>query len=77
MWTAPAETEQKRDDEEETKKSNEEKLALNEEYLKSIKPDCDWMLNSFEERRQKRKAEMDGLVTAKEYLAGAAPPAMV
>jgi len=72
-----AETEQKRDDEEETKKSNEEKLALNEEYLKSIKPDCDWMLNSFDERVAKRKAEMNGLVTAKEYLAGAAPPTMM
>jgi hypothetical protein len=72
-----AKNEQKRDDEEETKKENEGKLTINEEYLQKIKPDCDWMLNSFEERVEKRKAEMNGLVTAKEYLAGAAPPAMM
>merc|ERR1719161_2383182 len=70
-------TEQKRDDEEETKAENEQKLKTNREYLEKIKPDCDWMLNSFEERREKRKAEMNGLVTAKEYLAGAAPPSMM
>lgn len=72
-----AKTEEKRDDEEETMADNKNKLKLNREYLESIKPDCDWMLNSFEERRMKRKAEMEGLVTAKEYLAGAAPPAMM
>lgn len=72
-----AETESKRDDESEDKKSNEKNLENNEEYLKSIKPDCDWMLNSFEERREKRKAEMNGLVQAKEYLSGGAPPAMM
>jgi len=59
------------------KKENEEKLSINEEYLKKIKPDCDWMLNAFEERVEKRKAEMNGLVTAKEYLTGAAPPSMM
>lgn len=72
-----AKNEQKKDDEEETKKENEEKLSINEEYLKKIKPDCDWMLNAFEERVEKRKAEMNGLVTAKEYLTGAAPPSMM
>jgi len=69
-----AETEQKRDEEDEDKKSNEKDLGNNEEYLKSIKPDCDWMLNSFEERREKRKAETNGLIQAKEFLSGAAPP---
>merc|ERR1719207_249245 len=72
-----AENEEKRSDESEDKKSNEKNLENNEEYLKSIKPDCDWMLNSFEERREKRKAEMNGLVQAKEYLSGGAPPAMM
>jgi len=72
-----AETEGKKDDEEEDKKSNEKSLGINEDYLNKIKPDCDWMLNSFEERVEKRKAEMNGLVQAKEYLSGAAPPAMV
>jgi len=72
-----AKMEQKKADEEETKATNQESLKINEEYLQGIKPDCDWMLNSFEERVAKRKAEMDGLTTAKEYLTGAAPPAMV
>jgi len=70
-----AKTEQEVDDEEADKASNEEDLATNEKYYNKIQPDCDWMLNSFEERVQKRKAEMNGLVTAKEYLTGAAPPA--
>merc|ERR1719235_1121223 len=72
-----AKNEEKRSDEEETMAGNKDKLKLNREYLEKIKPDCDWMLNSFEERREKRKAEMNGLVTAKEYLAGAAPPSMM
>jgi len=70
-------TEGKKDDEEADKASNEEDLSINEKYYNKIQPDCDWMLNSFEERRSKRKAEMNGLVTAKEYLTGAAPPAMM
>jgi len=75
-----AKTREKEDAEQEAKATNEKNLAANEDYLqgpKGIKPDCDWILNSFEERREKRKAEADGLVTAKEYLSGAAPPAMV
>jgi len=32
------------------------------------------MFNAFEERVEKRKAEMEGLVKAKEYLSGAKPP---
>merc|ERR1719478_2032870 len=72
-----AKTEEKKEDEEGKLAENQENLAINEEYKKSITPDCDWMLNSFEERREKRKAEMNGHVTAKEYLAGAAPPSMV
>merc|ERR1719272_296168 len=72
-----AKTEQEKDDEQEKLDNNNEKLEVNEEYRKSITPDCDWMLNSFEERRGKRKAEMEGLVTAKEYLAGGTPSMML
>merc|ERR550514_792864 len=54
-------------------KDNKADLKAQLDYKAAIKPDCDWVLNSFEERAEKRKAEMDGLVTAKEYLAGAAP----
>merc|ERR1719284_1878833 len=70
-------TEEQKEDEEGKMAANKESLAINEEYKKSITPDCDWMLNSFEERSEKRKAEMEGLVKAKEYLSGAAPPAML
>jgi hypothetical protein len=75
-----AQTQTKKGAEEDDKTTNEKSLLTNENYLQGpegIKPDCDWMLNSFEERREKRKAEMNGLVTAKEYLQGAAPPAML
>merc|ERR1719207_221317 len=70
-------TEEQKEDEEGKMATNKESLAINEEYKKSITPDCDWMLNSFDERRKKRAAEMNGLVTAKEYLAGAAPPELL
>merc|ERR1719240_2347997 len=48
-------------------------LKEEKDYLASIKPDCDWILNSFTERRTKRAAEMEGLLQAKGMLAGAAP----
>jgi len=64
-----AKTEEEKAAEEEDKKENEGTLANNEEYYRSIQPDCDWMLNSFQERKEKRKAEMNGLVAAKEALA--------
>lgn len=75
-----AKTRKKQENEEEDKADNKVDLTTNEEYLKGpkgIKPDCDWMLSSFDERRTKRAAEVDGLTKAKEYLTGAAPPAMV
>merc|ERR1719451_240528 len=46
---------------------------VKKDYLASIKPDCDWILNSFTERRTKRAAEMQGLLQAKGMLAGASP----
>merc|ERR1719183_1253549 len=48
-------------------------LKEERDYLASIKPDCDWSLNSFDERRTKRAAEMEGLIEAKGMLAGASP----
>merc|ERR1719386_537662 len=48
-------------------------LKEEKDYLASIKPDCDWILNSFTERRTKRAAEMEGLLQAKGMLAGASP----
>ena len=32
-----------------------------------LEPDCEWMFKNFEDRVEKRKAEMEGLVKAKEY----------
>merc|ERR1719440_382745 len=64
-------------------KRNEDKEAENKDmkennidrdnelkYQAKIKPDCDWILKAFDGRAQARAAEMDGLVTAKEFLAG-------
>merc|ERR1719230_241240 len=64
-------------DENEVHKEDLEGLLKEEkDYLASIKPDCDWILNSFTERRTKRAAEMEGLLQAKGMLAGASPAMM-
>jgi len=64
-------------DENEVKKEDLQGLLKEEkDYLASIKPDCDWILNSFTERRTKRAAEMEGLLQAKGMLAGASPAMM-
>merc|ERR1719321_57735 len=64
-------------DENEVKKEDLQGLLKEEKaYLASIKPDCDWILNSFTERRTKRAAEMEGLLQAKGMLAGASPAMM-
>jgi len=60
-----------KDDEHKDKKSNEADLKDEQDYKAKIKPDCDFMLENWQSRFNKRKAEMDGLVTAKDYLAGA------
>jgi len=61
-------------DENDVKKEDLQDLLKEEkDYLASIKPDCDWILNSFTERRTKRAAEMEGLLQAKGMLAGASP----
>jgi len=52
-----------------TKEKNDEITWKNQ-----IKGDCDWIIGSFTERKEARAAEMDGLVKAKEFLAGAAVP---
>merc|ERR1719375_2384363 len=63
----------------EHKLMDDNKEALGEEHAhkKEITPDCDWIINSFVERAKKRDAEKNGLTTAKEFLAGAAPPSML
>merc|ERR1719389_1375705 len=46
-------------------------LDAEKEYLWSIKPDCTWMLNTFEDRRKKRDTEIDGLRESIAMLEGA------
>ena len=41
-----------------------------EAMANTLKHDCNWVESHFDSRRTKRKAEMDGLVEAKNYLAG-------
>jgi len=77
LQQAKSETEEQKDLEESKMKENKLSLEDKVKYRESIQEGCDWLLKSFDERVQKRKAEMDGLVTAKEYLTGAAPPAML
>jgi len=64
-------------DDNEVKKGDLQDLLKEEKaYLASIKPDCDWILASFTERRTKRAAEVEGLIQAKGMLAGASPAMM-
>eukprot|EP00746_Dinoflagellata_sp_MGD_P160568 gnl/MRDRNA2_/MRDRNA2_87397_c0_seq1.p1 gnl/MRDRNA2_/MRDRNA2_87397_c0~~gnl/MRDRNA2_/MRDRNA2_87397_c0_seq1.p1 ORF type:complete len:772 (-),score=275.30 gnl/MRDRNA2_/MRDRNA2_87397_c0_seq1:227-2425(-) len=77
LENARAETDEQKGLEHDTMEENKGTLTDKQDYRKSITEGCDWILGAFEERVQKRKAEMEGLVKAKEYLAGAAPPAML
>merc|ERR1719386_356933 len=62
----------KEDKEEENKdmKENNKDRDAELKYKSEIKPDCDWILKAFDQRADARAAEMDGLTTAKEFLAG-------
>jgi len=51
--------------------NNKDDLQKELDYKKEIEPDCDWIIGAFEKRAEMRTAEMDGLVQAKEFLAGA------
>jgi len=53
--------------------NNKKDLKDEEDYRTQIQPDCDWIIGAFETRAKKRAAEMDGLVAAKEFLAGYQP----
>merc|ERR1719399_669731 len=60
-------------DEKEDMDNNKADLKTNEDKKESITEDCDWMIENFEERSKKRDIEKEGLVKAKEFLAGANP----
>lgn len=74
LETVIAETGDSKLAEGETKKDNQETVKTTEDYRTKIEPDCDFIIGSFESRADKRTAEMEGLVQAKEFLAGYQPP---
>jgi len=58
--------EEENKDMKENNKDRDAELA----YQDKITPDCDWILKAFDQRADARAAEMSGLSTAKEFLAG-------
>jgi len=66
-----AKTEEDLSDEKKDLDTNKEDLQKELDYKKEIEPDCDWIIGAFEKRAKMRTAEMDALVEAKEFLAGA------
>jgi len=60
-----------------TKKEHEGNLKDQQDTKKLITPGCEWFIKNQAVRREKRAQEMEGLQQAKDYLAGAGPPALV
>jgi septal ring factor EnvC (AmiA/AmiB activator) len=54
------------------KQNNEATLAELEQTKENLHKECDFILEHFEERREARTTEIDGLTTAKSVLSGAA-----
>jgi len=61
---------QKIEDLKQFKEQKEGDLSAEEEKKSALEKDCKWVETHFEERRTQRKAELDGLAEAKNYLAG-------
>jgi len=59
-----------KEEENKDKKANNGDRTSELDYQKKITPDCDWMIGAFDKRATAREAEMGGLTTAKEFLAG-------
>jgi len=51
--------------------NNKADLQKELDYKKEIEPDCEFIINTFDNRAKKRTAEMEGLIEAKEFLSGA------
>merc|ERR1719235_127393 len=60
LETSLADTEEKIADAEEDKETQETSKENRQKYRDSLKPKCDWMKQSFDNRRTKRREEMDG-----------------
>eukprot|EP00746_Dinoflagellata_sp_MGD_P159086 gnl/MRDRNA2_/MRDRNA2_86631_c0_seq12.p1 gnl/MRDRNA2_/MRDRNA2_86631_c0~~gnl/MRDRNA2_/MRDRNA2_86631_c0_seq12.p1 ORF type:complete len:731 (+),score=256.99 gnl/MRDRNA2_/MRDRNA2_86631_c0_seq12:120-2195(+) len=52
---------------------HKEVLENTDKQKDALKPSCEWVKNTFDSRREKRKAEIGGLEEAKALLAGARP----
>jgi len=65
-----ADTEGKIADMQEFKDGKAADLGEEQKLKSSIEKDCAWVKSHFESRRDKRKAEIEGLVEAKNFLAG-------
>jgi hypothetical protein len=68
--TTIAETQKAVGEEDDEKEELVGLLKDEKDYLAGIKPDCDWILKAFDERRMKRAAELEGLMNAKGMLGG-------
>lgn len=74
--TIDLETQEQSDENSDMDKNQKEKdneLA----YQKQIKPDCDWIIGAFKQRETARTSELNGLLAAKEYLAGYQPSSLL
>lgn len=59
-----------KEEENKDKEANSDDKDAEVSYNEKIKPDCDWIIGAFEKRATARAAEMSGLTSAKEFLAG-------
>jgi septal ring factor EnvC (AmiA/AmiB activator) len=64
-----ADTDQKTEDAEGVKLDTETMAIQKYMELDSIKPNCEWIKSKFDTRREARKGEIEGLITAKAVLA--------
>jgi len=64
-------------EENEDKTKNTDDLKDGTDYKAEIKPDCDWIIGAFTGRADARAKEMQGLTSAKEYLAGATSASLI
>merc|ERR1719207_318281 len=60
------------EDSKEFKAQTQSDLGAQEDLEKTLFENCDWIKNEFEDRKAKRKTEIDGMMDAKNALAGAA-----
>jgi hypothetical protein len=77
LENAIADREEDKSDENADMSKNMGEKMDEQEYKYKIKPDCDFVISTFDQRRTARAAEMNGLQTAKEYLAGAKVPSLL